>query len=535
MPRFVAFILSAITSLLLLASITGVLIRADNALARSSPKLISGGNRTDSASKHHKHHKRPQRHSRNRESLADADYTTIQPGQRIANSFMGISIEYNTLRTLEGSDPQVNPLLGELFSNLASQGASPLDLRIGGNSSDLVWWSPPSSSTPPFSHAIILHQAFLDKTRQMLASTPMPVTLGLNLADNLPEKAAEFVLAAKQTLPDNIRFELGNEPDLFDRVAWFTDDSQNKVQARSHYSLGNYLNDVARFYSTLRGPLGSSNLEGPSFGSLRWVKNTRTVIRQRVFSQLTFHRYPLSTCLHLPRYLLRPSIRHLLSEEAVSWTAKSLAPALQVSKANSIPLRVDELNSVSCGGTKGVSDTFASALWALDQSFTLAKAGVSGVNFHTVTNTVYSPFTLQFKDNHWQGQVLPLYYALAFFQRAVGPGAHLVNNRVTEQSNVKVWTTVDQKHTVRVSLINKSAHSGSVRLRLKSTNPATLIRMTAPSLSAKTVTLAGENYSIANQHLETQGLERSEAVISNRGTYEVKLPAYSAALMTVRK
>lgn len=206
-----------------------------------------------------------------------------------------------------------------------------------------------------------------------------------------------------------------------------------------------------------------------------------------------------------------------------------------MSKANSIPLRVDELNSVSCGGTKGVSDTFASALWALDQSFTLAKAGVSGVNFHTVTNTVYSPFTLQFTDNQWQGQVLPLYYALAFFQRAVGPGAHLVNNRVTEQSSVKVWTTVDQKRTVRVSLINKSAHSGSVRLRLQNTNPATLIRMTAPSLSAKTVTLAGENYSVSNQHLKTEGLERSEAVIANRGTYEVKLPAYSAALMTVQK
>lgn len=305
MPRFVHFILSAITSLLLLASVVGVLIGAvdDKALARSSPKLVSGGNRTDSASKHHKHHKRPQRHSRNRESLADADYTSIQPGQQIANSFMGISVEYNTLRTLEGSDPQVNPLLGELFSNLSSQGGSPLDLRIGGNSSDLVWWSPPSSSTPPFSHAIILHQAFLDKTEQMLASTPMPVTFGLNLADNLPEKAAEFVLAAKQTLPDNIRFELGNEPDLFDRVAWFTDDSQNKVQARSHYSLGNYLNDVARFYSSLRGPLGSSNLEGPSFGSLRWVKKHRHsysptgFLTTNVSPLSTFYLYPSSSLL----------------------------------------------------------------------------------------------------------------------------------------------------------------------------------------------------------------------------------------------
>ena len=33
--------------------------------------------------------------------------------------------------------------------------------------------------------------------------------------------------------------------------------------------------------------------------------------------------------------------------------------------------RLDEVNSVTCGGTRGVSDTFATALWAPDALLSL--------------------------------------------------------------------------------------------------------------------------------------------------------------------
>ena len=46
------------------------------------------------------------------------------------------------------------------------------------------------------------------------------------------------------------------------------------------------------------------------------------------------------------------------------------------------------MNAVSCGGVRGVSDTFASALWALDTLFEFSRVGVDGVNFHTVPNTI---------------------------------------------------------------------------------------------------------------------------------------------------
>lgn len=37
---------------------------------------------------------------------------------------------------------------------------------------------------------------------------------------------------------------------------------------------------------------------------------------------------------------------------------------------------------MSCGGQKGVSDAFASALWSIDALFTFASYGVTRWNFH---------------------------------------------------------------------------------------------------------------------------------------------------------
>ncbi len=37
--------------------------------------------------------------------------------------------------------------------------------------------------------------------------------------------------------------------------------------------------------------------------------------------------------------------------------------------------RVDEMNAITCAGTPGVSDTFASALWVLNALFAMDRAG----------------------------------------------------------------------------------------------------------------------------------------------------------------
>jgi len=56
---------------------------------------------------------------------------------------------------------------------------------------------------------------------------------------------------------------------------------------------------------------------------------------------------------------------------------RRLPPALQ-----SLPVRISEANSMHGGGARFVSDRYASALWAADHLMEMAKAGVSGVNYH---------------------------------------------------------------------------------------------------------------------------------------------------------
>jgi hypothetical protein len=47
-----------------------------------------------------------------------------------------------------------------------------------------------------------------------------------------------------------------------------------------------------------------------------------------------------------------------------------------------VPIRVTEANTCSGGGKPGVSDVFASALWAADYMLKLASLGYAGVNMH---------------------------------------------------------------------------------------------------------------------------------------------------------
>ena len=61
--------------------------------------------------------------------------------------------------------------------------------------------------------------------------------------------------------------------------------------------------------------------------------------------------------------------------------ASSLARYMAVTRSSGIPFRLDEANSVSCGGKAGISNAFASALWATAYIARTMAAGVSGINF----------------------------------------------------------------------------------------------------------------------------------------------------------
>jgi hypothetical protein len=198
-------------------------------------------------------------------------------------------------------------------------------------------------------------------------------------------------------------------------------------------------------------------------------------------------------------------------------------------------LRLTETNSVACGGKRGVSDSFASALWGVDWLFTMASYRMSGVDFHT-SSPFYSPI-LPFPRARTV-IARPLYYAMLLFAEATRRRSRLViAARTRRRANVGFWAAQDPRRTVRVVVLNKDGRrSGYVRVKIRKARRAgRLVRLTAPSLSALTgVRLAGQSVPDGTHDGRLAGRRASTRVRRRgRGVYSFRMPAGSVAMLTV--
>ena len=210
-----------------------------------------------------------------------------------------------------------------------------------------------------------------------------------------------------------------------------------------------------------------------------------------------------------------------------------MVPFISLVHSRGIRFRVDELNSVACSGKRGVSDTFASALWMLDTLFNLAQAGVDSINVHTLPSAAYELFTISHKKNLWSAFVHPEYYAMLMFAQAFPPGAQLLP--VSEPAGqVKIWATRGTDGHTRVVIINKdpiNVQTAQVSVP-GSGGPATLDWLRAPSVLATSgVTLGSQSFGSATR---TGLLAPAELLptAATGGTYSIELPPGSAVLLT---
>jgi Glycosyl hydrolase family 79 C-terminal beta domain len=241
------------------------------------------------------------------------------------------------------------------------------------------------------------------------------------------------------------------------------------------------------------------------------------------------HLYRYSACVDRssPSY---PSIARLLSWNATAALAEALRPAVALARRAGLPLRVTELNSVTCGGRRGVSNTFATALWAPDALFELLRAGVDGVNVHVREQAINGAFALR---NH--GLIArPLLYGLILFARTLGRDASLVgvDVRAPRSLRLSVWAVRVAGGVLHVLLIDKSNGSATVRLELPASGPASVQRLRAPSAGSRSgVTLDGQQL---GDDARWQGQATGETIAHGIGGYELSLPRLSAALLSVQ-
>ena len=246
-------------------------------------------------------------------------------------------------------------------------------------------------------------------------------------------------------------------------------------------------------------------LAGPAVSGPSWMGKLGKLIsaERRSLKLVTYHRYPLRACITDPSASGFPSITSLLADSSSSGLAQGLAPFVSVAHSHRLPFRLTEINSASCQGAKGVSDTFASALWALNTMFNMASVGVDGVNFHMLPGSHYELFTVSHTaGGAWQAFVHPEYYGLLMFAQAFPPGARLLDVSAPA-GPVKVWATQGTDGTLRVTLINEdpsAEHDVSLQLPGAS-GTGSLETLAAPSLSSTSgVTLGGQTYGSETTH-----------------------------------
>jgi hypothetical protein len=451
-------------------------------------------------------------------------------GVPIAPGFVGLSFELPSLLSYAGGDPgAIDPVFARLVRNLAP-GQRPV-LRIGGDSTDWSWYPVDGMREPPWVR-YALTPGWFAVARSLAAAANARVIVGVNLeADSQSVARAEaraLIGAIGRRSLDAV--ELGNEPELYGSYDWYRARDGTGVRGRGP---GYRFSVFSRQFSAIAAALPGIRLAGPSVGSARWSRQLGRFLRaNRTVALATLHRYPLKRC----RSTTHHTAAELLSEGSSVGLAASVAPYVRLATRLGDQVRVDEMNSISCGGQPGLSDTFASALWSLDALFAMAQVGVAGVNIHTRPNGVNQPFAVAQVNGSWTARVYPIYYGMLMFARATSAGSLLLRTSGAAHGAVRVWATRAPDGRVRVVLINTS-RSGSVMLPVRvrgRTGPGSLERLLSPRLGAVTgVTLAGRTFDPETTTGEPVGVERSETATPISGEYLVELPAASAAMLTV--
>jgi hypothetical protein len=447
------------------------------------------------------------------------------PGRVVPEDFFGLSVEWDTLLGYlgDGAGKPRAPTVA-LLSAFAQEGHRPL-IRIGGNSQDLAWWSPTGGPLPPGAR-IGVGPAHLATLARVQAALGNRLIIGLNLAVGDAENAAALVAAARRAIAaDGIAaFELGNEPD-----------SYVPAHRPAGYDFATYLSEARALRDGITARLRPATplpFAWPALATGRWLPDLDAELAagRGLGVIVSAHKYPYSVCDGLPAP--RPS--DLLADLTTTGLATSFAPHIAAARAAGVRFRMGEVNTVSCGGAPGVSDSFASALWGATFALQMAVAGADGVDFHGGAlpggPSHYAAFVY---DAAGRPVVRPLYYGLRLASLATAARGRLLPVRVTGAA-LRAFATRGDDGAVRVLVTNPTATAWrAVKVEGPVTDGTpTLVRLRAPSLGATAgLTLGGATWD-GSRDGTPSGLAATEALSREQKSWLTTLAPYEAVVVT---
>jgi hypothetical protein len=426
------------------------------------------------------------------------------PKYAVPSNFAGLSYETKILAESPDILNENNKVLVQLIKNLG-----PGILRIGGDTSDETFWTGNvrADNTGPDS----ITTTDIDRLAAFSNAIGWPVLFGLNMGYFNQASAVNEAQYVSIHLQKNLYvFEAGNEPDVYHLFGL----------RNTNYSISDYLGEFEKYNAAITAAVPGAKFAGPGN-----AYNTDFIpgfaeaehANAALFDTHYYVAGPASSPSITMQTILSPDWKlnytlELISEEAAKFN---------------MPFRVTECNSIYGGGKAGVSDIFASALWALDFMWTVASNGGQGVNFHGGNGLIYSPVTIE------SGVITarPEYYAMLAFRHGSTDVETISTTQNTTAYNCTTYAGTKTDRTKLITIINKD--TVNLSYTIVNTNVIANIeveRLTAPSIISTTgTTFAGA--AVTDQGIFTPA--PTKYYVNNK-SFVINVPAGSAVVISTK-
>ncbi|KAI0830341.1 glycoside hydrolase superfamily [Trametes gibbosa] len=355
--------------------------------------------------------------------------------------FWGFSIEMSVVQQVIGKN---SSFIQVPFLNLLAavvERAGSVRIRVGGNTQETATLvdklpdnamiektqsadsSTKAGSTPTLVYTTeLLH---LLSSVSTLVNAKWYLGIPMNDTSNLRLQIAE---AADAILGDNVLgYQVGNEPDLYadhgHRPPTYNESDYfnefgvvvDAVQRNSKITNKNKL-----IAPSLQGTWAPEDLYATGFLDT-YASSLSVIAMEHYPDQNCAAEFPDGTFgpIKDPQTVFPNYLTHASGQNLVKPYLNTASIAQQMGKE----FMMFETNTASCGGFPGVSDSFASALWAVDYGLQMAYSNFTGALLHVGgQNVSYNPFTppptnLSVYD---QWTVGPVFYSTLFMAEALG-------------------------------------------------------------------------------------------------------------------
>ncbi|EJD36488.1 hypothetical protein AURDEDRAFT_140062 [Auricularia subglabra TFB-10046 SS5] len=469
--------------------------------------------------------------------------------QATLGSFLGISIEMSLSEAVSAS--WLRPQFLNFMSALKERGGPPV-LRLGGNTqekAELVDSLPGGASLAKFAIGPTGYtntptlQYTLDILKALRAASDLLEIkwfLGVPMNQTDPPRL-EIVEKGETVMGEYLwGWQLGNEPDLY---------------ALHNYRSSNYteLDYMDEYQSILADVTADPNIQvknnfgGPGVCCL-WdlgdlINNQNYLGRfGSQLNSLIIEHYPLDNCdpsAHDPQQVLNSYMIHSFAQAFSGQYSAIAATANAAGK----PVILLETNTASCNGFRGLSDSFAAALWATDLALNLASVNFTHMMLHLGGQAAYyNPFVPPPHNASapFMWTVGPPMYAILLVAEALGTtGQARVADLGANGNNAYTpgYVIYENNQPARLVLLNYMGDtSGASDYTAHVATDASQVKvryLVAPQVISKTnITFAGQSF---GGYFESDGLLRgehqTETVQCSGGSCPIRVPAPGIALV----